>query len=268
MLKFTTSKIYVLAIIWTLSLLFPLIWAGYIPIIDLKKFLSARDGARIRFFDINYIGDSGSIPVTVFPGPRMVIDDIDLTLEFRIVRYTLYANIFQTAPFNEGARLEVYRSPQGKIKLALIYALNNETKVLLVDGEVQINKGYVFQLKTHNTNRMYAYLNNKPAGMGNFNSMVFSEFILGNGLDGTRPFVGQIYLDHCFVSKVSIGKWFLRLFKSRTAYLAYGIFVLFVFLSVSLLLFYFVYYEGMLDKDKEHLLHSSGDAEKRGKCKL
>jgi len=140
MLKLTTSKVYVLAFIWTLSLLFPLILAGYIPIIDLKKFLSARDGARIRFFDINYIGDSDSMPVTVFPGPRMVIDDIDLTLKFRIVRYTEYANIFQTAPFNDGARLELYRSSQGNIKLGLIYPLKNETKGLTLDGEVQENK--------------------------------------------------------------------------------------------------------------------------------
>jgi hypothetical protein len=248
MVKFTISKIYVLGFIWTLSLLFPLILAGYIPIIDLKKILSAFDGASIRFSDINYIGDSDSMPVTVFPGPRMVIDDIDLTLKFRIDRYSDYANIFQTAPFNDGARLELYSSHRGDIKLGLFYPMNNETKLLLLDDEVQINKEYLFQLKAHN-NKIYVYLNDKLAGMGNLNSIPFSEFILGNAMVDTKPFVGQIYLDKCFVYKVSIGKWFLKLFRSRTAYLAYGIFVLLVILSVSLLIFYFVYYEGMSDKD-------------------
>lgn len=265
--KFTNKNVCVLAFIWTLSLIFPLIWAGYIPFIDLNKILSARDGARIRFFDINYIGNSDSMPVTVFPGPRMVIDDIDLALRFRMFRYTEYANIFQTAPFNEGARLEVYRSPQKDIRLALIYRLNNKTEVIRFGSNIQIEKEYVYQIKNRN-NRIYVYLNDKLEGTGEFNSIDFSEFNLGNGMAGTMPFVGQIYLDHCFVSKVSIGKWFLRLFKSETAYLACGIILLFVFLSVSLLLFYFIYYEGISDKDKKYFLQSNADAEKRGKYKL
>lgn len=265
--KFTNKNVCVLAFIWTLSLIFPLIWAGYIPFIDLNKILSARDGAKIRFYDVYFNGDFDSVPVTLFSGPRMVVDDIDLTLKFRLVGYTDYANIFQTAPFNEGARLEVDRSSQGDIKLALIYALNNETKTFIVDSEIQMNKEYVYQLKTHN-NRIYVYLNNKLAATGIFNTMPFSEFILGNGMGGTRPFVGQIYLDHCFVSKVSVGKWLLRLFKSRTAYIAYGAFILLVIFLVSFLLFYFVYYEGMVDKDNNHSLHSKGDIEKRWECKL
>jgi hypothetical protein len=264
--KFTNRKIYVLALIWTLSLLFPLIGAGYIPFIDVKKIFPS-DGARIEFFDINYIGDSDSMPVSVFPGPRMVVDNIDLVLKFVISNYMDNSNLFQSAPFNDGARLELYLSPHRNIKMALIYAVNNETKVILIDGELQINTQYAFRLKTHN-NRIYVYLNNKLSGTGNFNSLEFSDFILGNAMAGTSPFVGQIYLDHCFVSKVSVGKWFLGLLRSRTAYLAYGIFFLVVILSVSLLIFYFVYYDGMADNDKEYFLHSSADAEKRRKYSL
>jgi hypothetical protein len=248
MLKFTAPKVCVLAFIWTLCLLFPLIGGGYIPFFDLKNILPSHDGGKIKFSDINYIGDSDSMPVTVFAGPRMVIDEIDLKLRFRLFGYNNYPTVFQTAPFNDGARLELYRSSQGGFRLALIYSFKNETKALRLNGEVKMNAEYVFQLKARK-NKIYAFLDNESAVIGEFYNMTFSEFILGNGMGYTRPFVGEVYLDNCSVSKVTFGKWFLRIFRSRTAYFAYEIIFLFIFSSVSLLVFYYIYYEGISNID-------------------
>jgi hypothetical protein len=262
MLKFTTSKVCVLAFLWTLCLLFPLIWAGYIPFLDLKYLKPSGDEGKIRFSDMNYIGDSDSMPVTVFAGPRMVIDDFDLKLRFRMFAYKDYSNLFQTAPFNDGARLELYRSRQGGFKLAIIYPFKNETKGLSLNGEVKMNTEYVFQL-TARKNKIYAFFDNESAVIGDFYNMPFSEFILGNGMGYTRPFVGEVYLDNCSVSKVTFGKWFLRILRSKTAYFAYGISYFLIFSSVSLLLFYFVYYEGISDRD--NYFQAGPDMEKRRK---
>lgn len=263
MTKYTASNIFALGFIWTISIIFPLILGGYIPLLDLKEKIFPSADTRIKFSDISYGNDSTHIPVIVFSGPGMIVDDLDLKLKFRITDYSLYANIFQTAPFNEGTRLEVYSTPQGDIRLSLIYSFNNETKVFLLPDSLKINKDYAFQLKSHGANKLYVYWEDKLTGIINFDNILFSNFILGNAMGYTRPFQGPIYLDHCFVSEVSLGKWFLRFLKSRSAYLVFGPFILLIIILYSIRIFYYVYYASMESNEKEHLRQSHADTERK-----
>src|SRR5512143_1961534 len=110
-----------IVLIWTLSLFLVSLCLGWLPLFSLVQKYFLNTGTDMVFGGKTYSSDTDAEPIVVLRGNRHISDYVDLKLRFRVKEFSEYANAFQTAPGNEGLRLELSSTPQGTIQSGVVY---------------------------------------------------------------------------------------------------------------------------------------------------
>jgi hypothetical protein len=125
-------------------------------------------------------------------GARSDLKSFDLSMYFNATSVGQFSNVFQTAPLNDGLRLEL-ASPN---TLALIAGANNTDHYLvyIITTAFSFNRWHRFTLRVD----PQKYLTANFDGQITVNAMdpevtyAISDVEIGTGFSHTRPFLGQI----------------------------------------------------------------------------
>lgn len=118
---------------------------------------------------------------------------IFLKFKFEKKDNTKIQNIFQTDDHNFGIRLEIINN-----NLSLVVSNTADTddgyKIFLFNTKIYKNKNYEFKIHALKNSGFHAQLNDELIKYYSYDTNFnLSNFILGNGFDGKRPFSGNIY---------------------------------------------------------------------------
>ncbi len=251
MKQLNSSKVYILVFIWTLSIIAAVILSHLVPISTPLTPIEKKSYSHHHYVGRNSLSE----PIPVCHEKKRLIDNFAIGIRFRIFRYAEYANIFQTASFNEGIRLELFKASDQFMGLLLVLG-NNEAgqpMAIKMNREIVVNKNYTLKILIDSWKNVKIYLDNELMQVSSMNAHpILSDVVVGNGFDGKRPFWGEIDLDQMDVavsdyvynasSKGFISKVLNRL-HVKNYFDALGLLLFLVNFSVAFRLFYYVWYE-------------------------
>lgn len=192
----TLCKVCALLFLWTASLIACLLQAGLIP--------SVRE--RNKTLETRILKESvyraHGKPILLVQDTPKVIDEMDLRLEFSVAALKQWMNAFQTAPYNQGVRLEFYQAPVngGSVAASLVVrnAVLDSTAAFSIGDDLKLNRKYYLRLRMRHTKTGFPFLDVflDEAFMGTITGIkpYMSSFVLGYGFDKDRQFSGNVVL--------------------------------------------------------------------------
>jgi hypothetical protein len=172
--------------------------AGYLLISLIPGWLPYTEHRRLGHENISY--DS-----LITLNPREVDADKEALLEFEareidihfrmfVYRKGDYHNVFQTAPANEGLRLEL----NGAGHLALVVpeqsGAGKKVRGIYLTRRLQAGQWYLVRIRIDRSHRLQAWLNNLPVIdiRDTTWGYALSDVAVGTGFSRTRPFHGKV----------------------------------------------------------------------------
>ena len=171
---------------------------GYFAVCQVIKWLPFTEDKRVEYRDISYDSSHDPNPwqVKVKSEDPGEFDRAEIEISFQLLVDSIedYDNVFQTAPWNEGIRLELAKPA----KLAFVIPEKRggpgSIRGFYLTQQLQFRKWYRVRLRINPEQRFQAWLNDFPAidiqdaGW----AYAVSEVALGTGFNRTRPFHGKI----------------------------------------------------------------------------
>ncbi|WP_341915034.1 hypothetical protein [Polaromonas sp. YR568] len=115
-----------------------------------------------------------------------------LKLRFRLDNSEGYPNLFQTAEFNTGLRIE-FKDSTATLIIA-DSSLKDGYRVIYISDQISVGQWYLLEIEALNHEYVRAFLDGQQVADVSSRgfSMQLSEFLLGVGFDRSRPFLGEI----------------------------------------------------------------------------
>jgi hypothetical protein len=152
-----------------------------------------------------------------------------LKLRFRVDDTEGLPNLFQSAPANEGIRVEI-SGANAAIIMPERPSVAPGTRQMLLTTELVKGKWHVLELEAENGGFVFGSFDGRGIALyaGYDISIAMSQFIVGSGFDASRPFRGEI-------ADISLDKGNLAGPPSRAMTLVYVIYTLLVIIFLVLL---------------------------------
>ena len=255
-MKTNSFKICVIVFLWTASLLGTILLTRSIPLFVLE----APAPSLVKTFN-NLVYDgvaTGAIRTTVFEGRPQLIGFMDLSMRFRIHRFSPGSIVFETAPGNRGISVELLSRSEdsGLVKTDLIvgeYTRRQQIKRMPLDQGLEVGKEYTLGIKIDPWGNLSAFLNGEFLTTLKNIRPTLATFVIGSGSNGSGAFLGNVYLDRLSISidataadmdrKGSGLSMFAASWQPRDTFRALGLFLFLVNIVTSLRIFYYMWYE-------------------------
>lgn len=172
---------------------------GYFAVSQLLiNWLPYTENKRVEYRNVSFDSSINPNPwqskVEAESPGEFVRAEIEISFQLLVDSIEDYDNVFQTAPWNEGIRLELAKPA----KLAFVIPEKGggagRIRGLYLTQQFQFRKWYTVRLRINPEQRFQAWLNDFPAIDIQDATWVYavSEVALGTGFNRTRPFHGKV----------------------------------------------------------------------------
>ena len=144
------------------------------------------------------------------------IKEINIRFKMRVAKIENYNNVFQTAPYNMGVRMEL--SPPSKLSLCISDGTEAGLKGFFI-SDIQVNKWYFVDISISKGKGIKVFVDNKIALNKKDSDINYaiSDIAIGTGFGKSRPFYGEITdfsIDYKLLKGGRLIKLFYILFSS------------------------------------------------------
>lgn len=171
---------------------------GYFAVGQIVNWLPFTEEERVKYRDLSYDSSRDPNPWQVMVENEELGEFVrgDLEISFRMIVDFIddYDNVFQTAPWNQGIRLELAKPA----KLAFVISERAGTGVnprgLYLTQRLEPGKWYTVRLRIDPANRFQAWVNDFSVIDIEDATWAYavSEVAVGTGFNRTRPFHGKV----------------------------------------------------------------------------